>query len=182
MRAAFEKPCPLLMEGTAQGVAIGVSAYLPVMVTARRNEDSHRGTACGNCRSVGIAAGPRRDPPPRQKLDRSRFRQLAQRLQEACHLGRLCGVGRRRQNQENPGTIGPQRGPEPPSKSPHLLQTTRFSDPCGARKRSRFIGRFGVYTPRPIGSIGFQRQFATKGFQRDEQDPGVTAPHRRTFT
>jgi hypothetical protein len=26
MRAAFEKPCPLLLEGTAQGVAIGVSA------------------------------------------------------------------------------------------------------------------------------------------------------------
>ena len=34
------------------------------------------------------------------------FRQLAQRLQEACHPGRLCGVGRRRQDQENPGTIG----------------------------------------------------------------------------
>src|SRR5450755_3912119 len=71
MRAAFEKPCPLLLEGTAQGFAIGVSAYLPVMVMARRNEDTRRGTASGNCRSGDIAAGPRRDPPPRRELDRS---------------------------------------------------------------------------------------------------------------
>ena len=33
------------------------------------------------------------------------WRQLAQRLQEACHPGWLCGVGRRGQDQENPGTI-----------------------------------------------------------------------------
>jgi hypothetical protein len=62
MRAAFEKPRSLGLENAAQGVAIGVSAYLPVMVTARRNEDTRRGTASGNYRSRDIAAGPHRDP------------------------------------------------------------------------------------------------------------------------
>ena len=52
-------------------VAIGVSGYLPVRVTARRNEDTRRATASGNCRSGDIAAGPRHDPPPRRGLDRS---------------------------------------------------------------------------------------------------------------
>ena len=39
--------------------------------TARRNEDTRRGAASDNCRNGGIAAGPRRDLPPRQGLDRS---------------------------------------------------------------------------------------------------------------
>ena len=53
-----------------KGVGIGVSGHLPVRVTARRNEDTRQGTACGNYRSGDIAAGPRRDPPPRRQLDR----------------------------------------------------------------------------------------------------------------
>ena len=52
------------------GVGIGVSGHLPVRVTARRNEDTRQGTASGNYRSGDIAAGPRRDPPPRRQLDR----------------------------------------------------------------------------------------------------------------
>ena len=44
-------------------VHLNVSGRLPREVTARRNVDSHRGTAFGNCRSVDIAAmaAPRSD-------------------------------------------------------------------------------------------------------------------------
>ena len=47
---------------------IGVSGTYPS--GTRRNEDTRRGAASGNCRSGNIAAGPRRDPPPRRQLDR----------------------------------------------------------------------------------------------------------------
>ena len=50
---------------------IGVSGYLPVRVTARRNGDIRRATASGNCHSGDIAVAPRRGPPPRRELDRS---------------------------------------------------------------------------------------------------------------
>ena len=71
MRAAVAKPRSLHLKNAAHGVAIDLSGYRPVGVTVRRIEDTHRGTASGNCRSGGIAALPRRDPPLRREPDRS---------------------------------------------------------------------------------------------------------------
>ena len=68
--AAFEKPPLFGWKTRRKGVGIGVSGHLPVRVTARRNADTRQGTASGNYRSGDIAAGPRRDPPPRRQLDR----------------------------------------------------------------------------------------------------------------
>ena len=104
-RAALEA-APSWLEDAAKGVGIGVSGHLPVSVTARRNEDTRQGTASGNYRSGDIAAGPRRDPPPRRQLDRPvpSARSTPPRGLISSAVAR--GVGRRRQDQEQPGTIG----------------------------------------------------------------------------
>ena len=70
MRAALRSRALFGWKTRRKGVGIGVSGHLPVRVTARRNEDTRQGTASGNYRSGDIAAGPRRDPPPRRQLDR----------------------------------------------------------------------------------------------------------------
>ena len=49
---------------------IGCVSPLAREVTALRNEDSHQGTAFGNCRNADIAVRPRRDRTPARVADR----------------------------------------------------------------------------------------------------------------
>ena len=50
---------------------IGCVSLLAREVTALRNEDSHQGTAFGNCRNTDIAAGPRQNRTHARVADRA---------------------------------------------------------------------------------------------------------------
>ena len=105
MRAAVAKPVSLLVENTAQGVAIECQLAGPMGLrhaeTRILAEEPRLATAAvGTSRQGRVVI--------RHLVEGliGQFRRLAQRLRETYHPERLRGVGRRRQDQKHPGTIG----------------------------------------------------------------------------